>query len=115
MRRIVVVLVLALSVLAQEPSAPVAQAVRAIANLKRQMRDPDSFVVEKVMTVTDKKGRETTCISYRSKNGLGGMNREDIWYTLNNKGLWHTEPYVCKATKYHEFVDITEEVQKQTP
>lgn len=46
--------------------------------LKSSMRDPDSFVVEK-MLINDV--ATVACVAYRSKNGFGGMNRDSAVIT----------------------------------
>jgi hypothetical protein len=114
MKIVVLLFAITVSAAAQQSPAAVAQAVRGAAHLKNDMRDPDSLVVEKVMTRTDKKGYEVTCIQYRAKNGMGGMNRNAVHYT-EQKG----KEYIdfngeagygwCAWTKYKPFVDITTE------
>jgi hypothetical protein len=93
----------------------VAQAVRGAVALQNAMRDPDSFVIEKVFTLTNKKGVEITCFEYRSRNGFGGMNRDTALYT-EYKGKPHVDMNgisgSCAVTKYHPYVDITKEFQE---
>lgn len=50
-------------------------AVALAKEVKRTMRDPDSFVIETALA-----NEEATvfCLEYRAQNGFGGMNREVI-------------------------------------
>lgn len=109
---VVVALLFTLIAGAQSIKPEVAQAVRGSAALRDQMRDPDSFVIEKVFTMTNKKGVDITCFEYRSKNGFGGMNRETALYT-EYKGKPHVDMSglgrSCAVTKDHPYVDITKE------
>jgi hypothetical protein len=59
------------------------QALRGAEAIHNRMRDPDSFVVERVFT-WNKKGEDRTCYVYRSRNGYGGMNREIGYYSEHN-------------------------------
>ena len=99
---------------ASTPTKPeIAQAVRGAAALQDAMRDPDSFLIEKVFTLTNKKGVEITCFEYRSRNGFGGMNRDMALYT-EYKGKPHVDlsglyGHSCTATKSNPYVDITNE------
>ena len=54
--------------------------------LKEAMRDPSSFVAE--YAGVDDAGT-IVCISYRAKNGFGGMNRESVVFA-NNTGSKNT-------------------------
>lgn len=84
------VLLLALCLFQTQQLKPeVAQAVRGAVALKSIIRDPDSFVVERVFT-WNKKGEDRTCYQYRSRNGYGGMNRE-IGYYDEHKGKPHVD------------------------
>jgi hypothetical protein len=107
-----VTLLLTLLAEAQSVKPEVAQAVRGSVLLRDQMRDPDSFVIEKVFTMTNKKGVEITCFEYRSRNGFGGMNRDTALYT-EYKGKPHIDMSglggSCAVTKNHPYVDITKE------
>jgi hypothetical protein len=108
-------LALALLTLAQDTKPEVAQAVRGAVKLQDQMRDPDSFVVEKVFTMTNKATVVITCFEYRARNGFGGMDRDAALYTeyqgkphVDTRGLY-TESGRCPVTKRYPFVDITKE------
>ena len=109
---VIVTLLLTLLVEAQSVRPEVAQAVRGSLVLRDQMRDPDSFVIEKVFTMTNKKGVAITCFEYRSRNGYGGMNRESALYT-EYKGKPHVDTSgiggSCAVTKDHPYVEITKE------
>jgi hypothetical protein len=48
-------------------------AVTDVVSLKQSLRDPDSLVFEKILATDD---GSTVCITYRARNGFGGMNRE---------------------------------------
>ncbi len=100
---------------AQSVRPEVAQAVRGSAVLHDQMRDPDSFVIEKVFTMTNQKGVDITCFEYRSRNGFGGMNRESALYT-EYKGKPHVDMSglggSCAVTKNHSYVEITKEFRE---
>jgi hypothetical protein len=50
----------------------------SVASLKKAMRDPDSFKLERAFTTMDAK---YACILYRSRNGFGGMNRDHVVFT----------------------------------
>lgn len=50
----------------------------AVASLKKALRDPDSFKLERAFTTMDAK---YACIRYRARNGFGGMNREHVVFT----------------------------------
>jgi hypothetical protein len=108
----VLAIVSLLTLLAQSTKPEVAQAVRGSVLLRDQMRDPDSFVIEKVFTMTNKKGVDITCFEYRSRNGYGGMNRERVLYT-EYKGKPHVDMSglggSCAVTKDHPYVEITKE------
>jgi hypothetical protein len=51
----------------------------AVASLKNALRDPDSLVVESVLVSDDGK---YSCLTYRAKNGFGGMNRDTVVFTV---------------------------------
>jgi hypothetical protein len=48
----------------------------ASAAIKASMRDPDSLVIELAGVAPD----DVVCITYRARNGFGGMNRETVAY-----------------------------------
>ena len=104
---------------ASTPTKPeVAQALRGAVALQDTMRDPDSFVIEKVFILTNKKGYQSTCYEYRSRNGFGGMNRDAATYT-EYKGKAKVSPnslWGPKCTDIEKgrlpFVDITSEFQE---
>jgi hypothetical protein len=50
----------------------------SVASLKKAMRDPDSFKLERAFTTMDAK---YACILYRARNGFGGMNRDHVVFT----------------------------------
>jgi hypothetical protein len=111
-KAVAIVLLLSLVAYAQSAKPEVAQAVRGSVLLRDQMRDPDSFVIEKVFTMTNKKGVDITCFEYRSKNGYGGMSRESALYTeykgkprIDTSGIDGS----CAVTKDHPYVEITKE------
>lgn len=54
-------------------------AALAVASLKKSLRDPDSFTLERAFTTVDAK---YACILYRARNGFGGMNREHVVFTM---------------------------------
>jgi hypothetical protein len=111
----IVTLLLTLLAEAQSVNPEVAQAVRGSVLLRDQMRDPDSFVIEKVFTLKNKKGVEITCFEYRSKNGFGGMNRDTALY-MEYKGKPHVDMSGLggswAVTKNHPYVDITKEFRE---
>lgn len=45
----------------------------AVIILKAAARNPDSFKLEKIVAMKD----NVSCLTYRSQNGFGGMNREN--------------------------------------
>ena len=49
--------------------------------LKKNARDPDSFVLEDVALRAD----EAICYTYRARNGFGGMNRENAVLSHDRK------------------------------
>lgn len=106
---------LALQSASAPPNLKVAQAVRGAVALQDAMRDPDSFVIERVFTFTNKAGVEFTCFEYRSRNGFGGMNRETALYS-EYKGKPHLDMSgfsgTCAVTKQHPYVDITKEFRE---
>jgi len=53
-------------------------AALAVASLKKAMRDPDSFKLERAFTTMDAK---YACVLYRARNGFGGMNRDHVVFT----------------------------------
>jgi hypothetical protein len=56
------------------PDADVTRAVKDAKILRSEMRNPESFVIERVFTpVGDKTGG--LCFDYRSQNGYGGMSQ----------------------------------------
>jgi hypothetical protein len=111
----VIVILLVTLLEAQSVKPEVMQAVRGSVLLRDQMRDPDSFVIEKVFTMTNQKGVDITCFEYRSRNGFGGMNRESALYT-EYKGKPHVDMTgrggSCAVTKNHPYVEITKEFQE---
>ena len=50
-------------------------AYAAALDLKRNLRDPSSLTIDQAM-VDD--AAETVCLSYRARNGFGGLNREHV-------------------------------------
>ena len=90
------------------------QAVRGATMLKNRMRDPDSFTIERVFSLTDKHGDFVTCLEYHARNGFGGMDRNAAHYT-EHKGKPHVDMNGstgygwCAVTKYYPYVDITKE------
>jgi len=46
--------------------------------LRDKMRDPDSFIIEKLFIDFKDEGKKVylICVKYRSKNGFGGYNRK---------------------------------------
>lgn len=50
----------------------------AVASLKKSLRDPESFKLERAFTSMDAK---YACIRYRARNGFGGMNRDHVVFT----------------------------------
>lgn len=57
-------------------------AVLAGASLKKSARDPDSLEIERAFGRTEKHGVSYVCITYRARNGFGGMNREHVVFSL---------------------------------
>jgi len=53
-------------------------AALAVASLRKALRDPDSFKLERAFTTMDAK---YACVLYRARNGFGGMNRERVVFT----------------------------------
>lgn len=76
MKHLIVALVFAVQTFATD-KPPDPDVIRAVADakiLRSVMRNPDSFVLERVFTpVGDKTGG--LCFGYRSQNGYGGMSR----------------------------------------
>ena len=70
--------------LGQAYKVDIETAKQEAASLREQMRDPDSFVVERVI-YTVHKNKEEYCFFYRSKNGFGGMNRASTFYQIEHK------------------------------
>jgi hypothetical protein len=103
MKNAIVIVAPLLTLLAEAQSIQpeVAQAVRGSVLLRNQMRNPDSFVIERVFTLKNKKGAEITCFEYRSRNGFGGMDRVTALYTgkphVDMGGLGGS----CVVTKNH--------------
>jgi hypothetical protein len=101
----------------QQPKPEIAQALRGAVALQSIMRDPDSFVVERVFT-WNKKGEDHACYEYRSRNGYGGMNREIGYYDEHN-GKTHVSGNAASRmfpTCPKHYTEITEEfktAQKQ--
>ena len=54
------------------PKPEIAQAIQGARHVRDYMKDPESFRVNLVTVVQDKKGRNRVCIALRSKNGFGG-------------------------------------------
>lgn len=53
--------------------------------VKKRMRDPDSFEhVETKITPVDEKGEHLLSMTYRAKNGFGGMNLETVTAIIKN-------------------------------
>ena len=44
----------------------------SVGRLQDKLRDPDSLIVEKILTTRDAK---IVCVWYRARNGFGGMDR----------------------------------------
>ncbi|MBZ5566571.1 MAG: hypothetical protein LAN64_01840 [Acidobacteriia bacterium] len=69
-----------------ERSAAIEHVKILVAELKDQMRDPDSFVTERVQARKNNKERGGLCIWYRAKNGMGGYNRAVAFVWEDKKG-----------------------------
>ena len=126
MKKSIVVLflvALALTVLAQEKSTA-DRATEGLALLKSLMRDPDSFVAERVF-VSD---TGNFCYAFRSHNGYGGYTDGIGFYNLvqkgKNSGKWvagvEDEPvsYYSSCNFYNKkkaahLTEITADVLKQ--
>jgi hypothetical protein len=116
-KTLIAVLALVSLMSAQEPSATntskaaIAQAIRGVDKLRGMMRDPDSFVIERVFTWAKKPGQDRTCYQYRSRNGYGGMSREIGYYTEHD-GKAHVEANAATRmfpTCPKHFTEITDE------
>jgi hypothetical protein len=56
-----------------------------VRSLKRSLRDPDSFEHEETrITPVDDKGNHTLLMTYRARNGFGGMNIGKLAATVRN-------------------------------
>jgi len=56
-----------------------------VAEIKSQLRDPDSFKhVDTRITPKDDAGNHTLIMEYRAKNGFGGMNVGQALATVRN-------------------------------
>ncbi len=69
----------------KQKSESMKKTMLALQAIKKSMRDPDSLKWEDITANDD---ASVICISYRAKNGFGGMNR-DIATVVNDK--FHTD------------------------
>lgn len=53
--------------------------------LQNDMRDPDSFVIERVIYTNNGKDKERYCYEYRARNGFGGMERSVAFFEMKYK------------------------------
>lgn len=81
---------------AQQPQSVVDRAKEAIPQLRDQMKDPDSLVIDKVFVKDD----GNFCYHFLSKNGYGGYTEGLAFYGLavkgRNAGKW--VPFVINST-----------------
>ena len=90
----------------KKPSDPLAMSPIVVGmSLKAAARDPDSLVIEKAL---NDKSSLFVCVSYRSKNGFGGMNRGHAVFTIRggdeSSGAWNR---ICTGD---DMRDVTSEV-----
>lgn len=93
-------------------------AVKGVSELKDKMRDPESFQVEKIFFFSGENAKRRTeeyCVTYRSRNGFGGMNRDEArFYVRTNlktgekKTLLEPEAHRC-GQDHDKIRDITVE------
>jgi len=82
-----------------------AQTVSVLKVIKKNLREPDSLVIETVLT---NENATVVCAEYRAKNGFGGMTREFIVYANKNLSqsaeVWNKhclkEMFDMKSAKY---------------
>jgi hypothetical protein len=70
---------------APDDGAVIAKAANVAIELKRAMRDPDSFRLSSVLIIEK---TNAVCYEYRSRNGFGGMNVGQA--VLSPKGSFRT-------------------------
>ena len=105
-------------------------AARYVSQVRNMMRDPDSFVLERVTTRSNKNGYSNVCVYFRSKNGFGGYESGIYAFVDSKKGvqrldvasdyyffghLTHNLAYQreCESNKHFEQIDITQMVENQ--
>jgi hypothetical protein len=137
-RSVIAVAFLSGLALAQKPlSDDTVVAAGYVRQLRNQMRDPDSFVLEKVFThiippltkeQTKRMGKKEAakwtatrvgstqfCFEYRGRNGFGGMNRE-VASTADIEGAVNHEPFVNSCAElWPDIKDITADVMAVRP
>lgn len=75
-------------------------AIGALRVLKRTLRDPDSLAVDSVSTDSD---GNSGCISYRARNGFGGMNLEVVgWDATGFHQDRATVKRICDGAGFNE-------------
>jgi hypothetical protein len=108
------------------------QAASYVSQVRNQMRDPDSFVLERVTTRSNKDGYSNVCVYFRSKNGFGGYEGGVYAFLSSNKGVrmvdvsidyapfTHeplnqrlSEQRYCWSNRHFKQLDITREVEDQ--
>jgi hypothetical protein len=80
-------------------------AVTDAVSLKQSLRDPDSLIFEKILANDD---GSTVCITYRARNGFGGMNREHAVFAggpgTTSASAWHKH---CEHVMLNNVTDET--------
>ena len=75
-------------------------AARAVAVIRKSVRDPDSLVVEQIFM---RNPPNVVCIAYRAKNGFGGVNRTGA---VVSSGVSISDPTVwnkrCVGDGFHD-------------
>ncbi len=84
--RYLIVVFIAFGLVATAQDQPnMGRAVEGATMIRDRMRDPDSFVVDRVYYWTNHKDRERYCYQYRARNGFGGMNRGAAYLSIKTK------------------------------
>ena len=55
-----------------------------VSQVKNRLRDPDSFEHVETRITPNKNGRHIVIMTYRARNGFGGMNIEKAYATVSN-------------------------------
>lgn len=77
-----------------------------VAALRSSLRDPDSLAIDQYGISED---GGTSCVTYRAKNGFGGMNKEMV--VLNGDGASRKEKDWNRLCAGKELLDITKQIK----